>query len=294
MLFTAVMMAFNAMAMERISSSADMTSLYLGEALTWQVQVQLDDVLTESTIVLPSFPSEFIELDRGVEILTQDGVRLSRHWVKLRPITLGGITLPSIEMLVGQGSEPHRTSPLFLEVLPRLSDEQMQAGLRDIKGPTVTPEPVPWLLWALPIAALLLVGLGWLGWRRRRHHEDVEPEIPPYDVAMAALLALDRLASEGSDLVQTRAFELTAIIKSYLEGRYAFNATDMTSEELLRHLRKGGGSATLDLAAVTPFIEETDAIKYAAVHASAAQANSLMERATDLVVSTKPDEDEAC
>jgi hypothetical protein len=93
MLFTAVMMAFNAMAMERISSSADMTSLYLGEALTWQVQVQLDDVLTESTIVLPSFPSEFIELDRGVEILTQDGVRLSRHWVKLRPITLGGITL---------------------------------------------------------------------------------------------------------------------------------------------------------------------------------------------------------
>jgi hypothetical protein len=111
---------------------------------------------------------------------------------------------------------------------------------------------------------------------------------------MAALDALDRLASEGSDLVQTRAFELTAIIKRYLEGRYAFNATDMTSEELLRYLRKGGGSATLDLTAVTPFIEETDAIKYAAVHASAAQANSLMERATDLVVSTKPDGDEAC
>ena len=284
----------HATAVERVSSYADATSLYLGESFVWDVRVQLTDVLGDSPVVLPTFPSEFIEVERGTEIITEDSRRIARHWVELRPIMLGSVTLPAIEVAADDNVSVERTSPLFLEVLPRLSEEQMQAGLRDIKGPSAPSEPVGWLAWALTFALIGLSWIVWSLWRKRARSELVEPEVPPFEAAMAALQALELLAAEGSDLVQARAFALTAIIKRYLEGRYGFNATDMTSEELLRYLRREDGFVSLDMATITPFIEETDAIKYAAAQASVAQANALMVRATDLVVATKPDEDEEC
>ena len=284
----------HATAAEQVSSYADATSIYLGESFVWDVRVQLTDALDDSPVVLPTFPSEFIEVERGTEIITEDSRRIARHWVELRPIMLGSVTLPAIEVPADDNASVERTSPLFLEVLPRLSEEQMQAGLRDIKGPSSPAEPVAWFTWALSFALAGLIWILWSFWRRREHSESIEPEVPPFEAAMAALQALDLLAAEGADLVQARAFTLTAIIKRYLEGRYGFNATDMTSEELLRYLRREDGLVSLDMTTVTPFIEETDAIKYAAAQASVAQANALMACATDLVVATKPDEDEEC
>jgi hypothetical protein len=90
---------------------------------------------------------------------------------------------------------------------------------------------LPWLL-AILIGAVVLLLL-WRWWRRRhRPPETIAPEPLPSPEA-EALAALDALAAEGSADGKRFYFDLTAILKRYLERRYAIPAAEMTVEELL-------------------------------------------------------------
>ena len=90
---------------------------------------------------------------------------------------------------------------------------------------------LPWLL-AILIAAVVVL-LVWRWWRRRhRPPEPIATEPLPSPEA-EALAALDALAAEGWADGKRFYFDLTAILKRYLERRYAIPAAEMTVEELL-------------------------------------------------------------
>jgi len=99
----------------------------------------------------------------------------------------------------------------------------------DIKPPFLPPAEFPWI-WLLAALALLALGtlLAWLWLRCRRRERPAAPPPPPEKVAFEAL---DRLASLDHD-DREFAFELSAILRRYIEQRFGFPALEMTPDEL--------------------------------------------------------------
>lgn len=90
---------------------------------------------------------------------------------------------------------------------------------------------LPWLLAALVLLAVM--ALLWRWWRRRRRPPQAVPAEPLPSPEAEALAALEALADEGFADGKRFYFDLTAVLKRYLERRYAIPAAEMTVEELL-------------------------------------------------------------
>lgn len=91
-----------------------------------------------------------------------------------------------------------------------------------------------WLYWVL--AALVLAGIVlmvWRLWRRRKKPVLAAPAPPPVPPDAEACQALDLLESRAGINGKQYYFRLSAILRRYLERRYAFPAAEMTTEELL-------------------------------------------------------------
>ncbi|GAB6094406.1 hypothetical protein JCM14469_06580 [Desulfatiferula olefinivorans] len=84
---------------------------------------------------------------------------------------------------------------------------------------------------------LILALLFWLidRYLKNRRKKEAAGEAPaPPDVL--ALSLLDALEKDGLDDARECYFRLTAIVKTYLDGRFGIDAPEMTSEELLPQL----------------------------------------------------------
>jgi hypothetical protein len=156
--------------------------------------------------------------------------------------------------VVQVGSTPRSARPMRgrlptvrVTILPTVTPADSAAGLRALHGPIGAPwwERVPWLPVALALA--FAAGLAWLVRRlRRRKPAPARPASAPapvrarVDPAAEALRALATLRGRGlpaSGRFAEHAFELTAILRRYLEATVATPRPGDTSDELLERLK---------------------------------------------------------
>lgn len=164
--------------------------------------------------------------------------------------------------------------------------------IRDIKPLERVPLPLPWGWIALGALALLALALlaYWL-WRRRR----AKPEAPPLSAHEVAFAALDRLAAtDFADRAALRRayFELSEVIRAYVEARFGLNATDLTSEEIVRRLPALTELDPVDGERLHRFLADTDRVRFAsdAWWPGTLEVRETFERARAFVDSTRPRE----
>jgi hypothetical protein len=140
------------------------------------------------------------------------------------------------------------TAPIPLRVMSLLPKEKSDQKLADVRGPVGVP--LGRAFWVgVALLALLLGALVW--WIARRKRREVpalvkaEPSTPPEDEARRAL---DALAASGRlARAEYRPFyiDLTAIAKRYLERRLGAPIVEMTTAEMLAHLKSDARGADL-------------------------------------------------
>ncbi len=137
--------------------------------------------------------------------------------------------------------------------------------IHDIKPLVSVPVPISWGTVALWTAILLTaVGLlwgAWFLWRRRRGPvvESIEAVPAPEETALqrlASLSAESRMEGKGYY------FQLSFILREYLQGRFGIDGIEMTTEELLPHVEKLVLDRELKQGA-KKFIITCDPVKYA-------------------------------
>lgn len=134
-----------------------------------------------------------------------------------------------------------KTAPIPLQVVSLLSKDKEQQKLADVRGPVEVG--IGGVFWAgVAVLTLLLAGLVlWLRSRRRRAVVvPLAAPLPALTPAVEALRALDALVASGRlARGEYRSFyiELTAIVKRYLERRLEAPILEMTTAEMLAHLR---------------------------------------------------------
>lgn len=106
--------------------------------------------------------------------------------------------------------------------------------IHDIKPALEMGADWGWTVWGLVALAVVAAALlaRWL-WRRRRKQTEMPPAGPQIRPETEALSALDALAADGSKGGKQFYFHLSAILRRYVERRYAIPAAEMTLEELL-------------------------------------------------------------
>ena len=228
--------------------------------------------------------------DLVVEARLTDELRIV---VTAQAFRVGAHTIPPIPYVrVGpDGTEdPDETPAIELEVESVLDpeDERVPAGLAP---PAEIAFPVERLVslvaGGLLLLALAIGGLVWLLLRRGSAGPPPPPPVPADGSALAALGALLEGPLLGRGEYLRFHVELAAILKRYLEARYAFPAVERTTTEVDRDLKR----LAVDPAASRPALDvlgACDAVKFARASSTEGACRALADRVREVVERTRP------
>jgi hypothetical protein len=237
----------------------------------------------------------------GYELIEQSRTRsdgktesTTTYLLKMALFELGSHVLPTLtfDVLDASGGGVARIDGPDIEgksSLPKDTD-QLGAKLEDIKPNEDVPLRSWRLLWWLAGAVALAV-LAWFAvraWRNRPRR--ALPAAPPLPLEQRTLQALDALEAEGlpqRGLQREFHFRLNGLVRGYLGERFAFDALECTSGELLREVdrRRLPG---VDEEALQRFVDQCDVARYARGEVPVPACTDALTFARGLVGSTRP------
>jgi hypothetical protein len=207
--------------------------------------------------------------------------------VGLLAFTPGILSVPGVGFEVREPNGIRRMGQLpviRLAVAPVLSPDDTSASLRPLRGPLGAPwwEVVPWR--AVGLAALAVVAVALVARRLRRRRAPVagrvraRPPVDPATAALEALAALRELRLPEQGRFAGHAFELTRILRRFLEATQGTPRPGDSTPELVVHL---GGTelAPAERERVAELLAAWDRVKFARAVSSPEEAR----RAEDAV-----------
>ena len=278
-------------------ASADRTQATTGDLIHFEVRSSWDPTF-DVQVELPELPDglPLVDAVHGEPVL-EDG-RYEQVWsYRLRADRVGVYSLPAARSrysLSAPSPQQERfveSATVRVEVESVLMLDAEATDIRDIKPLRVVRENSRWPLWVglAGLAIALLFGF-WL-WRRKSSVETA-PALPAHVVALAALRELEDAEVGNLEALRNYYFEISVVLRTYVEGRFFLNATDLTTEEILENL------GCLDLrhedgGVLQRFLVDSDLVKFAAHVPSRDEIRQTWDRALRFVEGTKPQEAEA-
>jgi hypothetical protein len=173
-------------------------------------------------------------------------------------------------------TDPDSTDPIPLTEL----------DLLDIKAPIKPPrKPLP--VWWIAAGALIGLSLGsflYRAWSRGRVKVAHKPSA--HEIALGDLRALrDGALFRDSRLGQFYV-ELSNVMRTYLEARFALRAPEMTTEEFLQAAHRGSEMTGEERGSLQIFLCEADLVKFARMHPSSDDADRAWAAADSFVRAT--------
>ena len=282
-----------------VHATIDSTLLWLGEQT--RIRLQLTQGEGDEVWLQPTFSDTLV---RGIEVLEvtrPDTTRLGSGRLQIDRSLLitsfdsGFFYIPPFLYLAA--GDTLFTEPLSIKILPVDVDaEGPIVDIKDIRRPAsawwlVLWDSIPSFVWIL-LGLLLLLGAGvyaWLEWRKRQTRPEVAPEdlLPPHEKALLALSQLrdEKLWQEGRE--KEYYTYLTDILREYLEGRFGIQAMEMTSEQILEHLRAEKDTRRLDRQ-LREILEMADFVKFAKMRPQPDDNEAAMRNAVAFVEDTRP------
>lgn len=280
-------------------ASVDRAVATTGDLITYRITV---DAGVEYEIEIPEAGAEIagfriVDIGRD-EPLTRNGRTRRESLYELRADLVGSYVLPPVvvgyRQLVDEGEEPGpwetlTTSEIFVEVESVLPTEGGADDIRGLKPLREIRSPIPWSKIVLGVVAALLVAVGLWWYLRQRARRRIEvPLVPPHEVAFEALNALRETDFDDPAAIRWFYFQISEVVRTYVEARFGMNATDLTTEEILASLTHLDQLATEQNEVLGRFLVDTDQVKFAHREPSGDDIESTYEQALGFVEATRP------
>jgi hypothetical protein len=200
-------------------------------------------------------------------------------------------TIPALDFVMTKENAPEtlRTPPFPLRVL--LVSSPDTASIKDLKPQQNAGRPSLWWLWALlaALGAAVAVILVRRFFPKYGRPQPAVPPKPPYEEAMEALRSLESKQYLLKGLVREFVFELSDILKRYIERSFGINAAEFTAEEMLAWL----GISPLDKsrrASMEWFFRAADPVKFAKYLPEQKSIDRFIVEARGFLEATRPRE----
>ena len=182
------------------------------------------------------------------------------------------------------------SDPLTISVRSVLGADQPEQDLRDIKkevrdflGADLAS------LWPAAVAigiGLAVAVLAVIMTRRRRQLDSLVPVIAPGVWALMQLDELERRKLLDQARVHEFYFQLSSIVRQYLERRFKLMASEQTTEEFLRETRRSDVLTDDHKHLLSDFLRAADMVKFALHEPSATESGLAMTAARGFVEQT--------
>ncbi|MEE8409284.1 MAG: hypothetical protein V3T05_06750 [Myxococcota bacterium] len=285
-------------------TSVDRAVATTGDLITYSIVVEHDASIE---VQIPEAGAEIAGLrivDLGRDPPKTDNGRVTRRrWYSLRADLVGSYVLPPLTVTFrkpaadagtaadGEAAESElvrlHTSEIFIEVKSVLPADGEATDIRDIKPLQRRRYSPPWWTFALAGSALLLVAGIVILLLLRRRAEVVVPAPPPHEIAYAALDSLRTTDFLDSAALRRYYFALSEVLRTYVEGRFTVNATDLTSEEILPRIAALGDLPPTEQVRLRDFLAETDRVKFAAYVPAMPEVEATYEKALTFIETTE-------
>jgi len=230
----------------------------------------------------------FVVTDEKHSTQKQADAEASTYRLTLAGFRPGTHSIPVFRFLVVAGQE---ADTLASDTASVTIASVMPADMKDIHGlaPAETFPNV--LLWLIPVAALLLAALAYLGvrlYRRLRRAQGLgQPSLPPWEEALQALDALAWREWLDAGQVKRYYYALSEVLKHYIERRFEFDAVEQTTTELLASMRVYKTPMRDDIGT---FLARSDLVKYAKWVPPMEEAELAIGKVREFVLKTRPQE----
>lgn len=168
-----------------------------------------------------------------------------------------------------------RAAAILLGAVCAAADGRIASGvsaedIRDIRGPK--DDRPEWILPAVIAGAGLAALAGYGVWRRRRVRPVPGPS--PLELAERRLEQIRRLMTPVDSY--RFAVEISAVVREYIEHRFAVGATQLTTEEFLRKMLESSDAALArHRLLLSDFLHQCDIVKFADVRLTLDAMGSL-------------------
>ena len=162
-------------------------------------------------------------------------------------------------------------------------------NLKDLKRQAEIPEPVRWQLWlGTLLLTLIVAGVVWWLWRRRRREALPLPSRPHMDPLQLAEAELRDLLGRGlleKNLVKPFYVALADIIKRLLEAGYGIHTLEKTTAEIMDELRSGPpfSMPAAEFDQIESFLIGCDLVKFAKNIPAHGENDSSIKRAFEIL-----------
>ena len=232
-----------------VSASIDSVQMLIGEQARLSIQaIQPKDY----TLQFPHFSDNVASNLELVSTLKPDTVQLANERLQVTNSYIvtafdsALIYIPGFE--VKAGGETYLTNPVSIKIVDMPIDTA-QHVIADIKD--ITQPPFDWMflltVGGFSILSLLLLALVLYlvdKYLKSRKNKDTEPETEPIDPRKAHEIAYEELDTlRQKQLWQSQQFkayytELTEILRRYISNRYAIDAMEQTSDDVISEFRR--------------------------------------------------------
>ena len=193
----------------------------------------------------------------------------------------------------GSGSGAPATSELLTDEIPIAVAPVDPARAKETLAPARGALPIVvgglawWMVAALIALGLAVIAAAVLGVRAFRRRAVVRQRISAYEVAVRRLAALERGGAPDEVGLDDWFVELSAIIRHYLEERFALRAPELTTEEFLQEARRAAGLSSAHREQLTAFLERCDRVKFAGYRPDADESLATLAAARAFVEDTR-------
>jgi hypothetical protein len=248
-----------------ITSSLSKASLTAGEIITYNVAI----IAPSGANVIPPV------IDKTIGAITVKGWHASTKKIgKGDSVTVSyrittyvpeNCTIPELPFLVVNGSQTDtlRSQAHILSFQSVIDKDTVD--IRDLKPQLETGTKPMWLLWILiAVAAVTIIIFVFLKFFNKKKIEGEKqiPLLPPYEEAINAINELERQKYLQRGLIREYVFNLSEILKRYIERRFEINASEFTTEEVIAWLGVSGLDTKLKQS-VEWFFRTSDPVKFA-------------------------------
>lgn len=199
-------------------------------------------------------------------------------------------SVPVLTVRAGSKTLTSRAIPIEITTIP--VDTAQTAEPRPPHD--VAPNPFSWDDWAEPfwftLVAALLLALTYYFSLRLKHNKPIAPRIRfirrllPHQKALQEIERLKNEPHEGEEAQKQYYTRLTDTLREYLEARFAINAREMTSNQIIAELEQQDPERTDELREV---FQTADLVKFARFAAEQGEDNLYLQRVATFIDDTK-------